>query len=158
MRYVDFDAARAKWRFTADYRPTKRTIIGIEYNPLVGEVGPRGTWEALLETKDQAALHFGFSSDRIGTPRGYEAVFATVAKTIPGINLGVFASLHYSGFAKRFIYPFGASYQLDTKNGLMALYDGQHSNLILTHGEPSYYVSLMWVWLKHPGVSIGWGF
>ena len=83
---MEIPADRARWRLTVDYRLAKTVLVGIEYNPVVGEIGPRATWEALLEDEDQPALHFGVSSDRIGTPKGYEAVFATASKTIPETN------------------------------------------------------------------------
>ena len=36
--------------------------------------------------------------------------------------------------------------------------DGRKSHLMLNYSTRDYYVQLGWIWLKHPSITIGWGF
>jgi hypothetical protein len=43
LRYVDTELPRPRWRATANYRVVPSLQLGIEYNPVAGEVGPLAT-------------------------------------------------------------------------------------------------------------------
>lgn len=157
-RFADIPAERARYRFTADYNVNDRFQVGIEYNPLVGEIGPRSSWILQHENEQRPMFHLNLSSDRIGTPKGYEQVSLTVAKGITGTPFAPYASITYSGFEKRLVFPFGMNYQINSNWSLLGMHDGRKSHLMLNYSTKDYYVQLGWIWLKHPSITIGWGF
>jgi hypothetical protein len=53
---------------------------GLEFNPKAEELGPLFTFFVLTETETAPALFIGTSSDRIGSPAGQQAYYATVSK------------------------------------------------------------------------------
>src|SRR5262249_61047855 len=73
---------RPKWRTTPSYRFAPTFQAGIEYNAAVGEIDPIANWYALRETDRSPALILGTSSDRIGTPRGRQAVFFSLGTQV----------------------------------------------------------------------------
>jgi hypothetical protein len=157
-RYVDTDVDRARWRFTVQYRLTPRFQAGIEFNPGESEVGPLANWVLLPETAQYPMISLGTSSDRIGTQKGERAYYATFAKSFPNIGLAPYVSINYSASDEAFNFPFGANYQFDDWFGLMGMYDGHKSHLILNYRHQNMNVGLMWIWLKRPGISFSIGF
>ena len=119
---------------------------------------PIANWFALRETDKQPALILGTSSDRIGTPRGRQAVFLTVAKQIGNLPIAPYMSFNYSGADKRFNYPFGASIQIGNAFTLLPMYDGQRAHTTLSWSGKHESVSLLYVWNRHFGVSFGLNF
>jgi hypothetical protein len=41
---------------------------------------------------------------------------------------------------------------------LMPMNDGRKSHLMLSYMQPKYSISLMYIWFKHPGISVSYGF
>lgn len=139
------------------YRFDNRLQLGLEYNPGAKELGPLVNYMVNFETENTPMINFGTSSDRIGTPAGKQSYYFTFAKTVQSRFLP-YVSLNYSEYNNGFNFPFGASFFLDKNWVLMPMYDGQRSHLMLTYRGAGYSASLMWVWFKHPGVSLSWQF
>src|SRR5262245_33011836 len=109
-RYVDTAIDRPRWRVNAAIRVTPRLSLGVEYNPVVGELLPTGNWIANMESEKWPMVSFGTSSDRIGTPEGNSAYFVTFAKSYG--NVAPYLSVNYSEYESGFNFPFGANFQL----------------------------------------------
>jgi len=131
---------------------------GIEYNPNAREVGLIGNYILATETANQPMINLGTSSDRIGTPPGPRAYYVTFAKSFPELKLGPYVSVNYSEHDREINFPFGLSYELMPKWSSMFMNDGRRSHLLLTYTEEDWSVSAMWVWFKHPGISVSFGF
>ena len=157
-RYVDTDVERARWRFTLNYRVLPRLQLGVEFNATVGEVGPLATLFLVTETADRPGLFLGTSSDRIGSPEGAQAYFATASKYFPTFGTTAYASFNYSEWDDGFNVPFGASQELGRDFAVRYMNDGQRSHALLDHYRENVGVSLMWVWLEQFGVALHGGF
>ena len=157
QRYVDVPAGidRPKWRTTLSYRFAPTFQAGLEYNAAVGEADPIANWYAIRETDSSPALILGTSSDRIGTPRGRQAVFLTASKQIGNLPIAPYVSLNYSGADRRFNYPFGAAIQIAEVWTLMPMYDGQRAHTTLTWSGKNLSISLLYIWNRRLGVSLG---
>lgn len=134
-----------------------RLQLGIELNPAAGEVGPLANYMLNVESADTPMMNLGTSSDRIGTPAGYQCLYLTVAKTFDS-RFVPYVSVNYSQFDQAINIPFGVSIYLDKHWVLLPMNDGRKSHLMLTYRQPSQSVSLMWVWFRHPGLSMSWHF
>jgi hypothetical protein len=157
-RIADVPQDRARHRFTLDYQPSPRLQLGIEFNPLVREVGPRATYIVQPETASLPQVHLNTSSDRIGTPKGFQQYSVNIAKRLPNSPLGGYASVTYSEYERGLVFPFGLNYQLTTEIGLIAMNDGRRSHLLATYSQERYFVQLAWIWFRHPGITVGFGF
>jgi hypothetical protein len=157
-RFADTPQDRPRHRLTVDYMPIPRLQVGLEYNLAVRELGFRGTYVLQPETERLPMVHFNTSSDRIGTPPGHQLYSVNFSKAIPGTALAPYASITYSEFERGLVYPFGLNWQIQPEWGLMAMNDGRKSHLLLTYSQPEYFVQLGWIWLKHPSVTVGFGF
>src|SRR5688572_8343050 len=135
-----------------------RVQIGLEYNPGEDEINPIGNVILNLESETEPHLSFGTSSDRIGTPEGVQCYYLTFAKGFPRQKLGAYVSFNYSEFEEGINLPFGVSYHLRPDLSAMYMNDGRKSHGLLTYSQADWSVSLMWVWFKHPGISMSWGF
>jgi hypothetical protein len=124
----------------------------------VEELGFRATWLLQSETEQRPMIHLNTSSDRIGTPAGYQQASITFIKRIPGTSFSPYASITYSGFEKSLVFPFGLNYQVTPEWSALAMNDGRRSHLLVTFAQPSYYLQLGWIWLERPSITIGWGF
>jgi len=155
---VTVDVPRARYRFTGTYRFTPRLQAGFEYNPIAGEVGLIGNYIVNPESEKWPMISFGTSSDRIGTPPGPKAYFVTFAKGFPTYQTSAYVSLNYSEFERGFNFPFGITHQIDPRHSLLFMNDGRKSHLLFTHMQASWSVSAMLIWMKHPGISISFGF
>jgi hypothetical protein len=143
---------------TVDFNANDRLQVGFEYNFLVQELGFRGTYVLSSETASRPMIHLNTSSDRIGTPEGYQQVSLTVAKNISGTPFAPYVSLTYSGFEKGFVVPFGINIQFGRTWNLLAMNDGRKSHLLLNHSFADFYVQVGLIWLREPSVTVGWGF
>lgn len=157
-RYADTPQERPRHRFTLDYNVNPRVQVGFEYNFVVEEFGLRATWVLNRETEREPMIHLNTSSDRIGTPPGYQQVSLTFAKAIPNTPLAPYVSLTYSGFDKKLLLPFGINVQLAANWSLLGLNDGRKSHILLTYSRENYYLQAGYIWLKRPSFTIGWGF
>lgn len=135
-----------------------RLQVGIEYNPGADEVGFIGNLTIAEETETHPHASLGTSSDRIGTPEGFQCYYMTIAKSFPSTGLGAYVSFNYSEFEDGVNFPFGVSY--DIRPDLRALFmnDGRKSHGLLTYQDETWSVSLLWVWFRHAGISFSWGF
>jgi len=157
-RYVDTAVERARWRFTANYRVLTNLQVGVEFNATVGEINPLATLFVLTEKARQPALFLGTSSDRIGSPEGTQAYFATTSKSVPGLGTSAYLSLNYSEWDDGVNLPFGASQEIGRSFAARYMYDGQKSHALLDYYRQKVGVSLMWVWLEKFGVALHGGF
>jgi hypothetical protein len=157
-RYVDTSVDRARWRFTANYRVLPTLQLGIEFNAAVEEVNPLVTWFILTESDRRPAMFLGTSSDRIGSPEGEQAYYATASKYVPFLRTAAYASLNYSEWDDGFNIPFGAAFEIGYGLSTRYMYDGQRSHALLDYYWKNVGVSLMWVWLETLGVSFNGGF
>ena len=132
--------------------------LGIEYNPVVGEVGPLGTWFLLTETERRPALFLGTSSDRIGSPEGTQAYYATVAKYLPPVHVSPYLSLNYSEWDGGWNIPFGANVELGHGLSVQPMYDGDRTHLLGSYATDRMSVTLIWAWLESAGVALSFGF
>ncbi len=156
-RYVDTDLARPRWRFTANYRLLRTLQIGAEFNAAAKEVGPLVTWYLVTETHTRPALFLGASSDRIGSPKGTQSYYLTVAKHIPRTPFSPYASLNYSEWDEHFNFPFGMNVALPKNFALRPMYDGDRSHMVLTYSYRQASVSLLYVWLEKFGAAVSLG-
>lgn len=152
------DLPRPRYRFTAVYRFSPRLQAGIEHNSNARETNLIGNYILATETARSPMVNFGTSSDRIGTPAGPRAYFLTFAKSVPNTKLSGYLSLNYSEFDDGFNFPFGITYGLAPKVSTMFMFDGRRNHALLTYAEEDWSVSGMLVWMKHPGISVSFGF
>jgi hypothetical protein len=103
-------------------------------------------------------VNLGTSSDRIGTPAGPHAYYVTFAKSFPQARLGPYVSVNYSEFDREINFPFGLNYQIRPGLTTMFMNDGRKSHLLLTYARENWSVSAMWIWFRHPGISVSFGF
>lgn len=149
---------RPRWRFNAAYRITPRFQAGIEYNPVVNEIVPTANWILNRASPRLPLVVLGTSSDRIGSKEGTHAYFLTLAQGIPRLRLAPYFSVNYSETDRGLNFPFGVNIALGGQWDLLPMNDGRRSHLILTYKEKNWNISLIAVYLKHPGVSIGFAF
>lgn len=157
-RYVDTELERPRWRLTLSYRLVQRAQIGVEYNPVAGEVVPLATVFLLTETEKLPAAFLGTSSDRIGSPEGTQSYYLTAAKVLPRIPVSAYASLAYSEWDEDINFPFGAEWSIWRGLSVRPMYDGEETHLMLNWFGDRFGVSLMAVWLDTFGVSVVGGF
>ena len=155
---MDTELDRPQWRFTTNYRLLTRFQLGVEFNPGVGEVSPLATAFLMTETETRPALFLGTSSDRIGSPEGEQAYYATAGKYLPWFRSSVNATLNYSEWDEGFNVPFGAGVEIGW--GFVGRYmnDGNRSHVLLDYFAGQVGISLMYVWLDRVGVAVHGGF
>lgn len=158
MRYVDTELPRPRWRTTANYRVIPTLQLGLEYNPVAGEVGPLATWFLLTETERRPAVFLGTSSDRIGSPEGTQSYYLTGAKYLPHLRTSPYVSLSYSEWDEGWNVPFGANVELGRGVSLQPMYDGHRTHLLGTYSTERYSATLLWAWLERVGVAVSVGF
>ena len=158
QRYVDTDVDRARWRSTANLRVWPSLQLGVEFNAVVEEVGPLVTWFLTTERERWPAVFAGTSSDRIGSPAGEQSYYLTLAKHAPGWPISAYAALNYSEWDEGFNVPFGATLDLWRGFSVQPMFDGDRTHLLLNYARSRATVSLLWVWLERPGISVSIGF
>ena len=158
LRYVDTGRPRPRWRSTAGYRVFPTLQLGVEYNPVVGEVGPLATWFILTEGERHPAVFLGTSSDRIGSPEGTQSYYLTAAMHVPTLRASPYASLNYSEWDEGWNLPFGA--HVDLGHGLSAtpMFDGHRTHLLGTYATERFSATLLWAWLERAGAAVSVGF
>ena len=149
---------RARWRATANVRVIPSLQVGLEFNVAVEEINPLVTWFVTTEAHARPAVLLGTSSDRIGSPKGEQSYYLTVAKHAPGWPLSAYVSINYSEWDEGFNVPFGVT--LGSWYGLSArpMYDGERTHLMLNYDQTRASISFLWVWLEQAGVSVSVGF
>ena len=132
--------------------------LGLEVNPVAEEVGPLVTWFLFTETERRPAVFLGTSSDRIGSPRGEQSYYLTVAKFLPAVRTSPYASLSYSEWDERLNIPFGANVELGHGFSLQPMYDGDRTHLLVSWAGARASVTFVWAWLERGGAAISFGF
>ncbi len=158
MRYADTPEKRPRWRINTAYRVTTRLQVGLEFNLAVGEVTPTANWTLSPQTVRWPLVNLGTSSDRIGTPEGKQAYYLTFAKGVSALRSAPYFSINYSETDKKFNFPFGVNVSLAPHWDFLPLYDGNRTHLLLTYKERDWNVSLIAIYLRRPGVSVGFAF
>ena len=125
----------------------------------VEEVNPLATLFLLVETERRPAVFLGTSSDRIGSPKGRQAYYATLSKYLPWARTAANVTLNYSEWDRGINVPFGAATDLGRSLAVRYMYDGARSHALLDRfiGE-RLGVSLMYVWFEIFGVAVHGGF
>lgn len=135
-----------------------RLQLGLEYNPVAGEMAPLATWFLLTETERRPALFVGTSSDRIGSPEGTQAYYATAAKYLMPIHTSPYVSVNYSEWDEGWNLPFGANVELGHGVSLQPMFDGHRTHLLGTYATERFSATLIWAWLERAGVAVSVGF
>jgi hypothetical protein len=147
---------RATWRNTLMYRINDDFQLGVEYNPLAGDLGPLANWRAVRETKTGPAVIVGTSSDRIGTPHG-RSYYVTVSKEVAH-RLSLYCGASYSEFQKRILVPAGVTYRVDDRWSVLVSFDGVAIHPMATYAWDRYSVTLLMVRARDPGINFSVGF
>ena len=155
---MDTKADRPRYRVNLFYRVTPRFQAGVELNPGVHEVNPVANWIVTPETEKYPMVSLGTSSDRIFSPAGTQAYFVTFAKGLPKYGLGPYVSVSYSEWERKLLFPFGLNVQLAPQWDLLGMNDGRNSHILLTYKLPSTNVSVMYIKMRHLGISVGFSF
>ena len=132
--------------------------VGIEYNPVVAEIGPIATWFLLTETDRRPAVFAGTSSDRIGSPEGTQAYYLTAAKHVPALRASPYVSLNYSEWDEGLNVPFGVYIDLGRGFSLQPMSDGDRPHLLGNWATERFSVTAIWAWLERGGVAVSFGF
>ena len=132
--------------------------LGVEFNAVIEEINPLVTWFVVTETERRPALFLGTSSDRIGSPEGTTATYATISKRLPRFGASAYISLNHSEWDDGFNTPFGLIQEIGDDVAVRYMYDGRRSHALLDRLFADVGVSLMWVWLERFGVAVHTGF
>ena len=155
---MDTPLDRPRWRTTVSHRLLHTLQLGVEWNPVAGELGPIATWFVLTETERRPALFLGTSSDRIGSPEGTQAYYLTTAKYLPLLRASPYASLNYSEWDKRLNVPFGANLEMGRGFSLQPMYDGHRTHLLGSWSGSRVSATVVWAWLERAGFAMSVGF
>jgi hypothetical protein len=158
LRYVDTDVERARWRATANVRILPTLQVGAEFNLVVEEINPLVTWFLFTESQARPALFLGTSSDRIGSPKGEQSWYLTLAKHVPRWPLSGYVSLNYSEWDEGFNVPFGVTVGPWSRFSVRPMYDGERAHLMVNADTDRVTMSFLWVWYEQAGVSLAVGF
>lgn len=158
LRYIDTDVDRPRWRSTISYRFLPRFQAGIETNYAVKEVDPVATWFLVTESGRVPAVFLGTSSDRIGSPKGMQAVYMTVAKNLDPVPASAYFSVNWSGWDRRVNVPFGANVEVLPRVTFQPMYDGNRMHLLAAYSADRWSVTLINAWFERFGVAMSMGF
>lgn len=158
LRYVDTELERPRWRSTTSYRLLPALQVGLEVNPAASEVGPIATWFFLREQGPRPAAFVGTSSDRIGSPKGTQCYYLTMAKNLDPVPVSIYGSLNYSEWDDGINVPFGANVEVAPGLTIQPMYDGHRTHLLGTYAAERFSVTLIYAWLERVGVAASVGF
>jgi hypothetical protein len=151
---------RARWRLTLTFRPVSTFSLGLEYNPLSGQVSPLANWLLVQEGARRPAVMLGTSSDRIGTPFG-QSYYLTAAKDISTwvrFPLAPYAGAAYGTFDDRYRAIGGFSSDFTERWNGQAIFDGVHLHWLLSYRRNRHVFSGILVNGHDPGVSYSFVF
>ena len=158
LRYVDTALPRPRWRATVSRQVVPTLQLGVEYNPVAGEVGPLVTWFLMTEGERRPAMFIGTSSDRIGSPEGTQSYYLTTAKYLPALRTSPYVSLNYSEWDQGWNVPFGATIELGGGFSARSMYDGNRTHLLGSYATGHVSATVIWAWLERAGVALSIGF
>lgn len=151
---MDTELERPRWRTTLHYRVHPRFQIGVEFNPDAGEFTPLANLFLFREGPGRPAVILGTSSDRIGSPEGYQAYYATIAKHHPSWPVSAYFSVNWSEWDNGFNFPAGLVWELGNGFALQPMWDGDEMHLLLHWQKGRWTVSPMWVWMEAAGIAV----
>ena len=159
QRYLTDQIDRATWRTTLIRRLSPDLSVGLEYNAMVGEVGPLVNYRLTTESARGPSLMAGTSSDRIGTPSG-RAYYLTASKSVKvgGRAIGPYVGLLWSTHDDQLLVPMGLNVPLSNRWSSQLQYDGRHTHLLASYTRGPYTLGLLAVRLRDPGVMMSVGF
>ena len=155
VRVIANQIDRATWRNTLTYRIHPRLTAGIEYNPLAKKVSPLANFVALTETHQRAALIFGTSSDRIGTPSG-QSFYATLSKSLKhhtGLPIAPYVGVAYGTYEDRARVIGGLNITFNERWSSTMLFDGVRVHPLLNYTSGRHQFGLILERGRNPGVS-----
>ena len=163
LRLLSNQIDRAAWRNTLMYRLTDDLQVGLEYNPLAGDVSPLANWRVVRETQARPAVILGTSSDRIGTPEGNQGYYVTFSKDLEpqtGLPVAPYVAIQYSEYDRGINFPMGAAIRLGHDWVLTPTYDGHAFHPMLTYRwkQGQYSLTGILVRGRDPGFSFAVGF
>ena len=152
---------RATVRATLIYRWHPRVHIGVEYNPLVGEVRPLLTLIPVTETLNRPAIIFGISSDRIGTPSG-TSFYLTASKDLQhwtGLPIAPYAGVVYGTYDHRFRAIGGLIIRFHPRVTSLVQFDGVkvHPSVTYTFND-THALTFLMIRGKDPGMTYTFSF
>ena len=133
-------------------------MIGAEMNPGAEEIGPIATWFFLTERGARPAAFLGTSSDRIGSPKGTQSYYLTVAKNLDPLPVSMYGTVNYSEWDEAINFPFGANVEIFPRVTIQPMYDGNRMHLLGVYSADRYSVSIISAWLEKVGVAASFGF
>lgn len=159
---MDTVQQRPRWRTTLTQRVSPRLQLGLEFNASAPreKLNPVGNYFLQIESETRPGIIAGFSSDRIGTPRGM-SYFISVQKQLGGESgrLAPYVGLSYSGFGHEVLVPFGVSIGLRDDVVLLPMCDGKYTHTTLSwfskRGES---ISLIAAFNKRVGIAFARNF
>jgi hypothetical protein len=143
------------------YRWKPRIHIGVEYNPKVGEVHPLLTLIPVTETQNRPAIIFGYSSDRIGTPKG-DAFYLTASKDLQhwtGLPIAPYFGVVFGTYEHRFRAIGGLNMRLRKNLTSLIQFDGVkvHPTLTYTFND-THSLTFLLIRGKSPGMTYTFSF
>ncbi len=148
-------------RSTLIYRWKPRIHFGVEYNPKVGEVHPLLTLIPVTETKNRPAVIFGYSSDRIGTPKG-DSIYLTASKDLEywtGLPIAPYFGVVFGTYEHRFRAIGGMSIRLRKDLTSLIQFDGVKVHPTLTYSfNDTHSLTFLMIRGTKPGVSYTFSF
>lgn len=131
-------------------------LLGLEYNPVVGEVLP--TLNYTVPIGHGKIVTFGTSSDRIFSPDGTRSYFGTYGWSIEGTRIAPYVSLNYSEWERGWTVPFGVNVGLSPEWDAMVQNDGRNTHWLVNYKQSNWNASLLLVKGRSFGVSYGYRF
>jgi hypothetical protein len=161
VRLLHGQVDRATVRTTFIYRWYPRLHIGLEYNPLVGEVHPLITFIPVTETANRPAIIMGISSDRIGTPEG-TSFYVTASKDLQeltGLPIAPYAGAVYGTYDKEVRPIGGLNIRLPKNFTSLLQFDGHKLHPGLTYSfNDTHSLTFLMIRMKEPGFSYTFSF
>jgi hypothetical protein len=131
--------------------------IGIEANMAASEIGPIVTWFVLAEESWRPTVFLGTSSDRIGSPEGTQAYYATASRSLGSLPVTAYGTLNYSEWDEGWNVPFGAYVEVAPGVTIQPMYDGERTHALLTVAKDRWSASLIAAWLEDVGLAVSFG-
>lgn len=121
-------------------------------------MGPLATCFVLVESALRPALFLGTSSDRIGSPAHTQSYYATAAKRLGALPVAPYASVSWSEWEDRLVFPFGANIDLGAGFSLQPMNDGRKPHLLASWSGERVSVTAVWAWFERAGAAVSVGF
>lgn len=160
VRWVEGQIDRATLRTTLTYRAHPRLSLGIEYNPIAGDVSPLANVLVVQETLTRPAVIVGTSSDRIGTPHG-QSFYVTASKNLKretGLPIAPYAGVAYGTYDDEPVGIGGLNVGFTERLQSLTIFDGDHVHPTLSYTWRRHVFTFLLIRGHHPGISYSIGF